>query len=257
MTLVACIGAAPALAASAPGPQGFDHEHAAWTDLLRDHVHDGLVEYRRLKAEGAGALDSYLRQLSSVPAAEHDTWTREQQLAYWINVYNAFTVRLVLDHHPLRSIRSIGVLPGSAFRKGFIPMKTLRGRKLSLDDVEHEILRREFDEPRIHFAIVCASRSCPALRHEAYRARDLESQLEDAAVRFVRDPHRNRFDAGARTFHASEIFKWFREDFERGGGSLAAFLSRYADRPAAAALRSGDARIEFLEYDWSLNEVNP
>jgi hypothetical protein len=187
-----------------------------------------------------------------VTAAEYDAWTREQKLAYWINVYNAFTVRLVVDHYPLRSIRSIGVLPGSAFRKSFIPMKSLRGRKLSLDDVEHEILRREFDEPRIHFAIVCASLSCPVLRGEAYRARELDSQLDHAAREFVRDPRRNRFDAGAGIFHASAIFKWFREDFERGG-SLRSFLSSYTDRAAAAALRNGDARIEYLDYDWSLN----
>ena len=133
-------------------------------------------------------------------------------------------------------------------------MDTVRGRQLSLDDIEHQILRRELDEPRIHFAIVCASRSCPVLRDEAYRAQDLDAQLDDAARRFVRDRSRNWFDAATNTFHASSIFKWFRGDFERRAGSLASFLARYADDAAAAALRTGGVRIEFLDYDWSLNE---
>jgi hypothetical protein len=133
-------------------------------------------------------------------------------------------------------------------------MDALRGRRLSLDDIENDILRRELDEPRIHFAIVCASRSCPVLRDESYRASDLDRQLEEAATRFVRDPLRNRFDAATRTFHASSIFKWFRRDFERRAGSVASFLARYADEAAAAALRAGGARIEHLDYDWSLNK---
>jgi hypothetical protein len=243
-----------AVDARSTGQASFDHAHTAWTHLLQRFVRDGLVDYRGMKAEAAGELDAYLRQLASVTASQYATWTREERLAFWINAYNAYTVRLVLDHFPLRSIRSIGILPGAAFRDDFIPMDTLRGRKLSLDDIEHQILRRELDEPRIHFAIVCASRSCPVLRDEAYRAQYLDAQLEDAARRFVRDPSRNRFDAATRTFHASSIFKWFRGDFERRAGSLASFLARYADDAAAAALRTGGVRIEFLDYDWSLNE---
>jgi hypothetical protein len=256
LALLVFIAAPRALAVDArsSAERSFDHDHTTWTHLLQRFVRDGLVDYRGMKAEGAVELDAYLRQLASVTAGQYATWASEERLAFWINAYNAYTVRLVLDHYPLRSIRSIGLLPGAAFRKDFIPMEALRGRKLSLDDVEHQILRRELDEPRIHFAIVCASRSCPALRDEAYRARDLDVQLEDAARRFVRDPSRNGFDAATRTFHASSIFKWFRGDFERLAGSLASFLARYADETAAAALRAGGIRIEFLDYDWSLNE---
>ena len=254
MSAIACLAASPARAGDATSGQPFDHEHAAWTRLLQRFVRDGLVDYRGLKTEAAGALDAYLRDLASVTPAQYDTWTRNEQLAFWINAYNAYAIRLVLDHHPLRSIRSIGLLPGAAFRKSFIPMEPLRRRKLALDTIEHDILRGEFHEPRIHFAIVCASRSCPILRDEAYRGSELESQLDDAARRFVGDPRRNRFNAATRTFHASSIFMWFHEDFERSAGSLSSFLARYADEPAAGALRAGDVRIDHLDYDWSLNE---
>jgi Protein of unknown function, DUF547 len=254
LSLLTFINGRPAAANDAGSTeQSFDHEHAAWTALLRRYVRDGLVDYGGLKAQGAGALEAYLRRLSSLGAPEYARWSREERLAFWINAYNAYTVRDILDHYPLDSIRSIGLLPGAAFRDRFIPMEALRGRKLSLDDVEHDILRRELDEPRIHFAIVCASRSCPVLRDESYRARDLDAQLQEAAERFVRDPRRNRYDAATGTFHASAIFKWFREDFERRAGSVASFLASYANEEAAAALRSGSVRIDYLDYDWSLN----
>jgi hypothetical protein len=252
--VIACLAASPARAGDTTSGQPFDHDHAAWTRLLQRFVRDGLVDYRGLKAEAAGELDAYLRELASVSPAHYDIWTRNEQIAFWINAYNASAIRLVLDHYPLRSIRSIGLLPGAAFRKSFIPMEPLRRRKLALDTIEHDILRGEFHEPRIHFAIVCASQSCPVLRDEAYRASDLDSQLDGAARRFVRDPRRNRFDTATRTFHASSIFKWSHEDFERSAGSLSSFMARYADEPAADALRAGDARIDHLDYDWSLNE---
>jgi hypothetical protein len=212
------------------------------------------VDYAALKRERQPALDAYLRSLESVERSELESWPRSDQLAFWIDAYNAYTVKLVLDHHPIRSIRSIGVLPGAAFRKTFIPLERVAGRKLSLDDIEHRILRERFRDPRIHFAIVCASRSCPVLRDEAYRGRDLDSQLDDAARSFLRDPARNRYGPASRTLFLSSIFKWFRGDFEAAAGSLPAFVARYADEPTAEALRRGGVKIEFLDYDWSLNE---
>jgi len=242
-----------AAAAGAPSCAAFDHEHQAWTRPLTQFVKDGWVDYGTLQRQARPALSAYLDVLSAVSRTCYAGWTREQRLAFWINTYNAYAVELILEHYPVRSIRAIGWLPGSAFRTKFIPMKDLAGGDLSLDDVEHEHLRKEFGEPRIHFAIVCASVSCPPLRSEAYRAGDLERQLDDQARRFLADPTKNRFDRKSRTLHLSPIFKWFREDFEQAAGSLPAFVARHVDPATAAALREPGVRIEFLDYDWSLN----
>jgi hypothetical protein len=236
------------------GETGLDREHAAWTHLLRRYVSRGLVDYAALKRDGRPSLDAYLHSLESVERSELEAWPRGDQIAFWINAYNAYTVKLVLDHYPLRSIRSIGFLPGSAFKRKFIPLDRVAGGELSLDDIEHRILRPRFRDPRIHFAIVCASRSCPILRDEAYRGRDLDAQLDDAARSFLSDPARNRYDPASRTLHLSSIFKWFRGDFEAAAGTLSAFVARHADESTAEALRHGGVRLEFLDYDWSLNE---
>ncbi len=221
--------------------------------MLRRYVHDGLVDYEGLKRQGVAELNNYLATLSSVCAADERAANRDERLAFWINAYNAFTVKLILDHYPVRSIRSIGLLPLAAFKKKFIPMSGLGKGDLSLDEIENDILRKELGEPRIHFAIVCASKSCAKLRSQAYRADAVNLQLEQAARDFVQDSSKNRYDAAKRTFYASSIFKWFPADFERANGSLAAFIGQYAQPDVAAALKQDDVRIEFLDYDWSLN----
>ena len=236
------------LSAETTSCAGIEREHSAWSSLLRRYVHDGLVDYEGWKRQGVGELNNYLATLSSVCTADERAANRDERLAFWINAYNAFTVKLILDHYPVRSIRSIGWLP---FKKKFIPMPGLRKEDLSLDDIENDILRKELGEPRIHFAIVCASRSCPKL--QAFRADGLASQLDQAGRDFIQDSSKNRYDAAKRTFYASSIFKWFRADFERAKGSLAAFIGQYAQPEVAAALKQGDVRIEFLDYDWSLN----
>ena len=175
---------------------------------------------------------------------------RVDKIAFWINAYNALTVRLILDHYPLRSIRDIGWLPGAAFRQSFIPMQNLRGEPISLDDIEHRVLRAQFAEPRIHFALVCAARSCPPLRTEAYRGAVLAQQLDDQGRNFLGMPTKNRVDRVAGTMYLSPIFKWFRPDFETDG-PLAAFVAPYFDLKAADVAHF---TIEFLDYDWSLNE---
>jgi hypothetical protein len=130
-------------------------------------------------------------------------------------------------------------------------MPGLKGGSVSLDDIENGTLRADFREPRIHFALVCASRSCPALRGEAYRAADLDRQLDEQARAFLADPTKNRFDPATNTLHLSSIFKWFRADFEAAAGSLPAYVGGYLSDPRAAA---PGVRIEFLDYDWSLND---
>ncbi|GIW42735.1 MAG: DUF547 domain-containing protein [Candidatus Binatia bacterium] len=231
----------------------FDHEHAAWTAILQRYVSGGWVSYTELRDSGMPDLRRYLASLEAVCREDFDAWTEAEKLAFWINAYNAYTVKLILDHYPVKSIRSIGLLPGAAFRERFIPLQNVRGHLVSLNEIEHEILRREFREPRIHFAIVCASKSCPALRSEAYRASRLDDQLDDAARTFLRDVHKNRFDPVTRTLYLSSIFRWFREDFERAASSLPAFVAPYFDRSTAAEILAPGVKVEFLDYDWSLN----
>jgi len=245
---LAALPLTPALAnATCPA---IDQSHGAWTKILQQHVQDGRVAYAELKKDDR-PLQAYLDELSATCAADYETWSRKQRLAFWINTYNAFTVRLILDHYPIPSIRKIGWLPGAAFRKQFIPMTGLKGGVVSLNDVEHGTIRADFREPRIHFALVCAARSCPPLRSEAYRASDLNEQLENQARIFLNDPGKNRFDAQTKTLHLSRIFDWFRADFEAVSESLAAYVSQYMDDPG---IRDADVRVEFMDYDWSLND---
>ncbi len=230
-----------------------DSEHLAWTALLARYVVDGQVDYRGMKAHSGPALDAYLRDLEAVDPTAYAPLTREQRLAFWVNAYNAYTVKLILQHHPLRSIRRIGWLPLAAFTQRFIPLRAVGERPLSLMAIEHTHLRRELGDARIHFAIVCASKSCPRLRSEAYRASAIDAQLDDAARGFVRDGARNRIEPATGTAKVSRIFKWFRGDFTRDGGTLGGYLARYAEPEAAELLRRKGDDLGFLRYDWGLN----
>lgn len=242
-TLIACGEARAACT-------GIDPDHGAWNAIVQRWVRDGKVDYGGIRNDGGADLERYLANLSGACSADYERWNEDQRLAFWINAYNAFTVKLILDHYPIASIRKIGWLPGAAFRRDFIPMQGLKGGTISLEDIEHGTLRADFDEPRIHFALVCAARSCPPLRGEAYRAAALDRQLDDQGRRFLGDPSKNRFDAAGRTLYLSSIFKWFREDFEKSAGSLKVYVARYL----GAEVAEPDVEIEFLDYDWSLNE---
>jgi hypothetical protein len=259
--LWSALGVAGVLAASGPvaaaaACPAFDHAHGAWTALLGRYVSAGQVDYAAWKREGVPALEAYLGTLSAACTARYDGWTRAQRLAFWLNVYNAAAVKLVLDRHPLRSLRDVGWLPNAAFRLAVIPMDGLERGTMSLDDVEHRTIRADpaLRDPRVHFALVCAARSCPPLRAEAYRAADLDVQLGEQGRTFLRDASKNRWDPATRTLHLSSIFKWFREDFEAVAPDLPAFVAPYLDGEAATAVRAGDVRVEFLPYDWALNE---
>lgn len=239
--------APPARAACPP----VDHAHRQWSALLERWVSAGLVDYAGWRRDGEAELGAYLRMLSQACATDYERWSRPQRIAFWINAYNAFTVRLILDHYPVVSIRAIGWLPLAAFRQRFIPMPDIKGGDISLNDIEHDTLRASFQEPRIHFALVCASRSCPALRGEAYRAADLDRQLDEQAREFLNDATRNRVDAAGKVLYLSAIFDWFASDFEAAAGSVPAYVARYVDLGGADA---SAFRVEHLTYDWALNE---
>lgn len=220
--------------------------HTVWDQLLQKHVdHEGWADYEGFIRDSS-LLDEYLSLLSHNPPALD--WKEEDKLAYWINAYNAFTVKLITDHYPLESIRDLHTLPlvATVWHEEFFE---IGGQPASLDQIEHSILRKEFNEPRIHFAINCASVSCPVLRNEAYTAGKLESQLTDQARRFLAEETRNIITRDK--VRLSRIFLWFGGDFEKEG-PLIDFLNRYAPVEIAA-----DADISYLSYDWSLNEQKP
>ena len=246
----------------------FDHDHAAWNRLLREHVRyapDGYasrVDYTGFLRDRA-ALQAVLASYSGVPRAEFDRWSKPQQEAFLANAYNAFTIEKVLTRYPeLKSIRDFGSVFGNPWKDRFF---TLLGGKSSLDEIEHGMLRKEgaYDEPRVHVALVCASIGCPMLRDEAYVASRLEAQLADAMRRFMSDRTRNRYDPKSRRLEVSRIFDWYGKDFERGHQgftSLQATFARYADQLADApadreAIRSGKVPVTFLDYDWGLNDA--
>ncbi len=253
----------------------FDHEHKAWDALLKKHVvlvRGGTAS--RVDYDGFGrdraSLKAYLDSLSSVTGAEFNAWNRAQRMAFLINAYNAFTVEKILTRYPdIESIWDFGRFFGNPFEDEFI---TLLGEPHSLDHIEHETLRKPgvYDEPRVHFAVNCASVGCPMLREEAYVAGRLEAQLEDQTQRFLSDRSRNRFDPVQGRLEVSRIFDWFKADWSSGyrgfRGKLPPvrsreqFLAQYADRLAddpaqQRIIREERATLAFLDYDWRLNDV--
>ncbi len=230
--------------------QSFDLTHARWTKLLSKHVtmdgHKSTVDYKTIKASNT-ELVSYLTTLEELKLESFQTFSEADQIAFYINAYNAFTIKLVIDHYPVSSIKKIGGLFSSPWKKEFFK---LFENKRSLDEIEHEILRKKYNEPRIHFALVCASKGCPALSDTAFTGNALDSQLEKATKSFLADKDRNKFDSATSVLSVSSIFKWFKEDFAKKAGSLEGFLFPYF----FAANTPDKVKIEFLDYDWSLNE---
>jgi hypothetical protein len=234
----------------------FDHAHVAWSALLRRHVvlveggkasqvrYAGMARERRL-------LKAYLEGLSAVPEGDFQRWAREEQMSFLINAYNAFTVEKILTRYPdVGSIWDFGRIFGHPFKDRFF---TLLGSRRSLDYIEHEILRKRYAEPRIHYAINCAAVSCPMLREEAYVPARLESQLEEQARRFLSDRSRNRLREGR--LEVSKIFDWFKQDFGVREAYFARFAALLSDRPDEQELiANGKAPVIFLDYDWSLND---
>jgi hypothetical protein len=246
------------LSATLAQAQAFDH--STWDALLERYVRPirgGMatqVDYAGMARERA-LLENYLDRLSAVPEADFRRWPKTEQLAFLINAYNTWTVELVLTAWPdLDSIKDLGSLLSSPWKKPFIP---LLGKTRSLDDIEHGMIRAKgvYDEPRIHFALNCASIGCPALRPEAYTGARLGAQLADATRRFLSDRTRNRLAGGE--LEVSSIFKWYGEDFE-GAGGLRVFLAGQGEALGLTdaerrSLRDGSLPIRFLDYDWRLN----
>ena len=222
--------------------QPFTHEQ--WTNLLQKHVNpDGWVNYDGFIKDSL-QLNNYLQQIESNYPNEKN-WSREQILAYWINAYNAYTVQIVIRNYPVASIKDIK--PGVAFLNSVWDIKfiTIEGEQLDLNNIEHNILRK-MNEPRIHFAVNCASYSCPKLLNTAYEAATIDNQLNQQAIDFINDPKRNVITA--EKADVSSIFNWFTGDFTNDG-SLKDFLNKYSKVPITE-----NTGINFLEYNWNLNK---
>ena len=225
--------------------QGVSHE--SFDDLLQTYVNEqGMVNYIGLQKERA-KLKLYLSMLENNAPQEH--WTRNQKLTYWINAYNAYTLELILRYYPVKSIKDIGSiikipLVSTAWDIKFI---NIGGKEYDLNDLEHKIIRKEFDEPRIHFALVCAAVSCPKLQDRAYMPDKLNEQLTKAGKEFIANPERNEFKS-TKLIRLSKLFNWYRDDFNNDG-SLIEYINQYTDIQL-----DKNARIDWMDYDWSLNE---
>lgn len=215
---------------------GQKSKHALWTAALQEHVDkNGNVDYKSWKKD-TSYLDNYIQTLEENPPAE--MWSKNDSLAYFINAYNAVTVKLILDNYPIRSIRNL-VTPWRFKRF------TLNGKKVSLNHIEHEILRK-MNEPRIHFAINCASASCPKLINSAFESHTMQTQLEAVTRDFINDPKRNIISD--KKIQISKIFQWFGSDFGNKKERIA-FIRKYAEQAF-----NEHPKVNFLNYDWKLNE---
>ncbi|RYU77185.1 DUF547 domain-containing protein [Hymenobacter persicinus] len=222
-------------------------DHSLFDKLLKKHVNArGLVNYKGFLADQK-AFTQYLDLLSRTPPA--DSWSRAEQMAYWINAYNAYTIRLILDHYPVQSIKDIG----SKIQIPFVTTPwaaeffSIGGKKMSLDAIEHGTLRKKFNDPRIHFALVCASISCPRLRNEAYTAARLDAQLDDQGRDFLNTPAKNKVSKDAAQL--SKYFDWYKADWNENGQSVVKWVNRYSKTKL-----DDKAKIGFQDYNWNLNE---
>ncbi len=232
-------------------------DHHLLSKVLQDHVAEGLVDYAALAEDDR--LETYLTQLAETDPAALST--EEEKLALWINAYNAYTLKLVADDYPIDSIHDLatgGMIIGWLIKRTAwdIRFAEVGGETYTLNEIEHEIMRKQFDEPRIHFAIVCAAISCPLLRAEAYLPERLEEQLEEEGRKFLADPSRNTFDLSQRRAWISKIFSWFGEDFGDNDAELIRYLARFAPFAVAAdmARNAEEWKVGYQRYDWSLND---
>ncbi|MBI3303041.1 MAG: DUF547 domain-containing protein [Deltaproteobacteria bacterium] len=228
------------LALARPGVAAVDH--SPWDVLLARYVDDnGRVAYRDLQAHDRAAFDRYLATLAQAQTAD---MTEAEEKAFWINAYNAVIVNGILQGHTAENFLA---------RKRLFSWYTVQvaGMDRSPDEIEHQILRKKFHDPRIHFAIVCASTSCPKLRREAYVAGRLDQQLTDAARAFINDPARNRIDP--QQVVLSKIFEWFADDFVQSVGSVPGFVQRFVDDGKRGILETRKDDLRYLDYNWTLN----
>jgi hypothetical protein len=232
---------------------GFDQSHTVFDGVLKQYVTNGRVEYVALKSHPE-KLNRYLGEVAKVSEFDFTQWGQSQQLAFVINAYNAYTLKLILDHYPIASIKDIGHFWSGPWDQ---PVVQLFGKRITLNALEHGILRKNYSEPRIHFALVCAAKGCPPLRREAYVASRMNEQLDDQARRFLADDSKNHVDVAHHMVFLSPIFKWYAEDFARNSGSVLEYIQPYwpkGGRDILGKMGYKHLQIRYTVYNWSLNE---
>lgn len=255
--------------------EAFDHSHLIYDSLLKKYVLNARVDYKGFVASEK-ELDKYLKQVGSVSESDYANWSYEQKLAFWINAYNAFTIKAIIDNYPIEKHLGLKSLfyPKNSIRQIDGVWDKLKfqavGKMVTLNQIEHEILRKQFKEPRIHVAIVCASISCPNLRNEAYTGDKINAQLETQAIEFVNNPTKGvQINIVDKSVNLSKIFGWFGEDFIERYGTSEFFKNRKAKERAVLNfarkylksekerkfLENNQFSISYLHYDWSLNEI--
>lgn len=226
------------------GWASFTVDNSIYAALLNKYVKEGVVDYQGFKNEES-RLDQYLKALEKTDSSK---LSRNEQFAFYINAYNAWTIKLILSGYPgVKSIKEFGSILKSPWKK---KLARINGEILTLDHIEHGILRPTYKDPRVHFAINCASKGCPPLRSEPYQGEVLDQQLDEMAWAFINDPRQNRLEG--ETLYVSRIFKWFKEDF---GNDIVGFFQKYAQGNLKKELDSRREKIEvkYLSYDWALN----
>jgi len=245
---------------SSPVPTAFDHSHALWTEVLSARVRGDGVEYEKLKDDHA-KLDEYLASLETVMPEEFAAWKREQRYAFWINAYNAYTIRRVVDAYPVESVKDLVDEDKRSFwDQEFIPLGRLfteaGDRKLTLNDLENKILRPTFKDARVHAALNCASRGCPPLFDQAFVADRLDKQLDLRVAKWLSSPASICYDRDEKRLRVSKIFEWYRDDFVRDGDSVKSWIAARAPEAERSWIAAAeDLKIEYLDYSWKLNDA--
>jgi hypothetical protein len=241
----------------AASPGAADVDHGLYTEILKAYVRGGHVKYAALCSDER--LPEYLERLESVEPK--DLSSDAERLAFWMNAYNAFTLKVICDDYPIDSINDLhfgGRIVGSLLNKTVWDRAFIRiaGDELSLNDIEHKIIRERFDDARIHFALVCAAVSCPPLRTEAYVAERLDEQLNNQGRSFMQDPAKNRFDLTNKVAHLSRILDWYSEDFGSNRAEVLLALTPFLPKEIAEAITDDPEswRVSYLDYDWGLND---
>ena len=225
---------------------GFDHQHTIWNNILIKQTvkieSQILVNYKNIKSYELQNLGNYLQALTAITKNEFLSWNKNQRLSFLINAYNAYTVKLIIDHYPVKSIKKIGSIFSSPWDKKFF---RLLGQDMTLNHIEHKIIRKEFLESRIHFAVNCASLGCPSLLQEAYIETKLNEQLDFATKHFLNNNLKNHLKNNS--LYISKIFDWYGDDFS---GGVAYFIQKYFN----TSFDPQKINIKYLKYDWNLND---